>query len=116
MNVSVKNFGSTTILKVEIEKMLGYEAKDIQKALDEAFEKDIECLVVDLSKVKFISSWGIGALMYGVTTAEKKNIDFIVAGASENLIDTFNQIKIEKILNLYPSVELALSKQSQLRI
>ncbi|RPI70664.1 MAG: anti-sigma factor antagonist [Ignavibacteriales bacterium] len=110
MNVSAKETGkSSTIIKVEIEKMLGYEAEDFQKLVLDAFDKGNKLVVVDLTKVKFISSWGIGALMYGLTTAKNRNAKFRIAGASENIRDTFSKIKIDTILEIYNTVDEAIN-------
>jgi len=110
MNVSTKETGNTSVIKVEIEKMLGYEAEDFQKAVLDAFDKGSKLVVVDLSKVKFISSWGIGVLMYGLTTAKNRDAKFRIAGASEHIVDTFRKIKIDTILDLYSSVDDAVKK------
>lgn len=113
MNVSAKETGKfSTIIKVEIEKMLGYEAEDFQKAMLDAFDKGYKSVVVDLSNVKFISSWGIGALMYGLTTAKNRNARFAVTGASENVIDTFRKIKIDTILDIYPTMNEAINVEN----
>jgi anti-sigma B factor antagonist len=110
MNVSVKEIENTSIIKVEIEKMLGYEAEDFQKAVLDAFDKGKKSVIVDLSKVKFISSWGIGILIHGLTTAKNRDAKFRIAGASGYVIDSFKTIKIDSILDLYDSVEDALEK------
>ncbi len=110
MNISTNTIGNSLIVKVEIEKMLGYEAEEFQNAVVDAFEKGNKSVIVDLSKVKFISSWSIGVLIHGLTTAKNRDAEFKIAGASEHILDTFRKIKIDKIFDLYGSIDEAMKK------
>jgi anti-anti-sigma regulatory factor len=43
--------------------MLGYKANDFHEAVDNAVNKKKQ-IIIDLSNVQFILSWGIGILTY----------------------------------------------------
>ena len=68
MEVSLIEKDNGSIIKLTGRMMLGYEANDFQNAVLDAIEKNKKNIVIDLSEVKFISSWGIGILMHGYTT------------------------------------------------
>ena len=97
------------VIKLEGEMMLGYSANDFHEAIENAMEKNKKKIVIDLSEVKFISSWGIGMLMYGYTTTTNYGGKFRLAAVSEKILEVFRKIKIDNFFEQYTSVEEALS-------
>ncbi len=97
------------VITLEGEMMLGYSANDFHESIEHAIEINKKKIVVDLSNVQFISSWGIGILMYGHTTTTNLGGEFKLAGVSDKISEIFKKIKIENIFRQYKSVEEALS-------
>ena len=108
MKVQVNETESATIIKLEGEMMLGYEANDFHEAISSTLEKNKKTIVVDMCEVKFISSWGIGILIHGYTTATNAGGSFKLACVPENIKETFSKIKVDKIFQQYNNVEEAL--------
>ena len=108
MNVSSKALNDNVILKFEVDHLLGYEENDFQGAVLKAINGKSKYIVVDLSLLNFISSWGIGMLIHGFTTAKNKGVNFIIAGVKENIMDVFKKTKIDTVLEFYSSVDLAV--------
>jgi len=107
MKVNVNETEKAVIIKLEGEMMLGYEANDFHEAVRSSIEKNKNVLV-DLSEVKFISSWGIGILIHGYTTATNGGSKFSLAAVPKNVKETFQKIKIDSIFKQYNSVDEAL--------
>ena len=101
---SLKSADSVT-LKIEVEQVLGYEAEDFQNALVESLNENIKFIVVDLSYVNFISSWGIGMLMHGLATASNRGAGFKIVGVKANIMEVFKKIKIDTVLEITPSLD-----------
>jgi len=57
---------------------------------------------------KFISSRGIGILMYGYTTAANLDSIFKIACAPKSIKEIFQKIKIDTIFQQFNSLEEAL--------
>ena len=110
MIVSIKEISNATIVKVELEKMLGYSGTDIQEAIMNSIKSDKKFIIVDLSKVTFISSWGLGMLTYGLTTAQNNGKEFMCAGVSEKVRNSFSKTKLDSVIKLYDSVEEATNE------
>ena len=108
MKISVSETDNAVIIKLEGEIMLGYEANDFHEAVRGSIEKNKKNIVVDMSAVKLISSWGIGILMYGYTTATNAEIKFKLAAVPQNISETFQKIKVDSIFKQFNSVEEAL--------
>ena len=97
------------ILKFEIEKILGTEAQEFQDALLNCLEKDIKTIIVDLSKVKFVSSWGIGMLVHGLATTKNRGSEFKLAGLSDNVLKVIKTIRLDSAIEIYNSVDAAIA-------
>jgi len=96
-----------SIIKFDVDQVLGYEAQEFQEAVLNSLEQKVTCIIVDLSSVKFISSWGIGMLIHGLATTRNRGGDFKLAGLADNVMQVFQKVKIDTVLNIYNSVELA---------
>ncbi|MHA2099565.1 MAG: STAS domain-containing protein [Candidatus Kariarchaeaceae archaeon] len=107
MNVSVTETSNATIVKVEIEQMLGYSGTEFQEAVMNSIKSENKCTIVDLSKVTFISSWGLGMLMYGLTTSQNNGKEFKIACACDKIRTSFSNTKLDTVFKLYDSVDEA---------
>jgi anti-sigma B factor antagonist len=110
MNVSVKETSNATIIKIEIEQMLGYSGTEFQEAVMNSIKSNKKCIIVDLSKVTFISSWGLGMIMSGLTTSQNNGKEFCIAGCSEKIKSSFSKTKLDTVFEFYDNVEDAAAK------
>lgn len=96
-----------SVIKFNIDQILGYEAQEFQDAVLNSLEQQVRCVIVDLSSVKFISSWGIGMLIHGLATTTNRGCEFKLAGLELNVMDVFRKVKIDTVLNIYKNVDAA---------
>jgi anti-sigma B factor antagonist len=99
-----------SVIKFEVDQVLGYEAKEFQDAILDSFDKNVSAIIVDLSSVKFISSWGIGMLIHGLATTKNRGGDYKISGLADNVMDVFKKVKIDTVLSIYKSVDMAKSE------
>jgi anti-sigma B factor antagonist len=98
-----------SVIKFNIDQILGYEAQEFQEAVLNSLDQKVTCIIVDLSTVKFISSWGIGMLIHGLATTRNRGGEFKLAGLAENVMQVFQKVKIDTVLSIYKNVDLAKS-------
>ncbi len=108
MDVKTNETENGVVISLEGKMMLGYEANDFHEAIENAIDHDKKKIVVDLSNVQFISSWGIGILMYGYTTATNKGGEFKLAAVSEKIIEILTKTKLDTVFEKFATVEEAL--------
>ena len=89
---SVIIFDKTSIINPEV--------GGIQNAVRDLIEKDVKSIVFDLSKVEYISSYGVGMLIYAHTTCTKRNIEFHVVGVSEKVHEILKIVHLDKIFKI----------------
>jgi anti-sigma B factor antagonist len=109
MKIAAYTQDKYSVIKFNIDQILGYEAQEFQDAVLNSLEQQIDCIIVDLSSVKFISSWGIGMLIHGLATTRNRGGDFKLAGLADNVMQVFQKVKIDTVLSIYKNVDLAKS-------
>lgn len=107
MRVSAQIESKYSVIKFEVDQVLGYEAQEFQDALLNSLEQKVNCIIVDLSSVKYISSWGIGMLIHGLATTTNRGGNFKIAGLTDKVMQVFQKVKIDTVLSIYKTVELA---------
>jgi len=109
MKVLIRDAGEAAIVELEGEMMLGHEANDFHEAISAALDNDKKRIIVDLKNVHFISSWGIGILIHGYTTAKNKDIDFVLAAVPGKVEEVLKVTKLDSVFHKYSTVEAALA-------
>jgi len=108
MKVNIDERENAVIINLEGEMMLGYEANEFHEAIENAIENNKKKIVVGLSNVQFISSWGIGILVYGYTTTTNSGGEFKLAAVPAKIDAVLKKTKLDTIFDKYASVEEAL--------
>jgi len=109
MKISLTTADKYAIIKIEVDQVLGYEAQEFQDAILNSLEQNATIVIVDLSEVKFISSWGIGMLIHGLATTTNRGGSFKLVGLAENVMQVFQKVKIDTVLDIYKSIDMAKS-------
>ena len=109
MKISSQISEKFSIVKFEVDQVLGYEAQEFQDTILDSLDKNASFIIVDLSRVKFISSWGIGMLIHGLATTTNRGKSFKIVGLADNVMDVFKKVKIDTVLNIYKTVDMAKS-------
>lgn len=110
MKISSQISDKYSIVKFNIDQILGYEAQEFQDAILEALDNNIKSIIIDLSSVKFISSWGIGMLIHGLATTTNRGGNYKIVGIANNIMKVFRKVKIDTVLEIYDNVQNAISK------
>lgn len=109
MNIHIEDRGDTRIINLEGEMMLGYEANEFHETIRNALDESKKEIIVDLGNVKFISSWGIGILIYGYTTTINAGGHFKLASVPDNVHEVMKKVKLDSIFPQFSSVQDALA-------
>ncbi|MDN4597743.1 STAS domain-containing protein [Leifsonia virtsii] len=72
--------------------------REVQRVVDEGHTR----LALDLSRVEFIDSSGLGALVSGLKTARTAGGDLRLVAASEQVAGVLRLTNLDRILRVYP--------------
>ncbi|NIV95394.1 anti-sigma factor antagonist [candidate division KSB1 bacterium] len=82
----------------------------IQKKVRESIEKQLNNVVLDMSKVTWIDSTGLGELIASLSSAKNSNGSLVLANIQAPVESLLNMTNLTQIFETFDSVEEALSK------
>ena len=85
---------------IDQSKLIGNEAELFHRLVQESIDKGSKNISVDLSRVEFMSSWGVGLLVHAYTSCSKKNIRFNLKGVKGPVMNLLEQIKLTELFNI----------------
>jgi len=81
----------------------------VTESLNAAIKKKPEWIVIDLSRVTYIDSAGVAALIVAMQEVEAYGGKFFLAGLQETLRSIFQTSRLERIFQIFPDVDAALA-------
>lgn len=89
------------LIKVSIDGRIDNEGtQSFQENLDSILEMNSKKIVLDLSKLEFINSSGIGKLLIFYKKARHSGIETEIEGISEELLSLFRAIRLDKLITI----------------
>lgn len=83
-------------------------AMSIEEAFQANLEEHSDRVIVDLSGVDFMSSYGLRMLVVGAKTISKTGGEFCLAAPDPRVMDLIKIAGVETMLPIYESVEKAI--------
>lgn len=84
-----------------------YNAKKLSDALESAHQEGVKNIIIDVEKVSYIDSTGIGALIKGKKIFNSADGDVKLASVQESIQDVFNRTKLDSIFKYYENIGAA---------
>ncbi len=99
LNIQTEEKNGT--IQMSIEGRIDNEGiQKFQENLDEVLNKSGEKIQLDLSKLDFINSSGIGKLLIFYKKARHSGIETEIKGISEELFSLFRAIRLDKLITI----------------
>jgi anti-sigma B factor antagonist len=100
MDFHIEKQQDKSVIVFETSKIMGTEAEGIQNAVLDLIEQGSKNIAVDLTNVDYITSYGIGMLIYAHTTCTKKEINFYAVGVNEKVMELLKLVHLDKIFKI----------------
>jgi anti-sigma B factor antagonist len=112
MNFKVSERYNCVVIEFKGNVMGGPDAVKLNEKLHELIEKDQTNIIVDLGKVKFMNSSGLGMLIGGLTTMRKAGGDLRLANATDKIESLLVITKLITVFKNYKSLDEAVESFS----
>ncbi|PKD43031.1 STAS domain-containing protein [Rhodohalobacter barkolensis] len=109
MSFNVSERYNCVIIELKGNVMGGPDAVNLNDKLHELIDQDKKNVVVNLSKVKFMNSSGLGMLIGGLTTLRKAGGDLRIANASDKIESLLMVTKLITVFKHFRSVDEAVA-------
>jgi anti-sigma B factor antagonist len=107
LEINARDSGGVKILELTGKVMLGAESNKLRNAIKDALGQGDAQLVLDLGKVSYIDSAGLGTLIAGFTTARNQGGNMKLANLTRKFREQLNITKLVTVFDVYESVEEA---------
>ena len=86
-----------------------YSEKQFTDFVNDVFSANQLPMVIDITKIDFIDSSGLGAIVYTAKQCKKSKRSFVVVG-NARVVQTIKLVRLEDFLHLVPDLDTALTK------
>lgn len=108
MDIKINEQYNAVVLNLDGKLMGGPFGEEMNKALHKMLDEGKKRVIVDLSKVGFVNSSGLGILISGLTTMRNGGGDLKLAGITSKIEGLLSITKLNQIFEQHDSVEAAL--------
>ena len=110
MNILAERHGGKIVLSLKEERIDAHNSGELKDFFLKVLEEEAgRSLVIDLDRVEFIDSSGLGALLSGLKNAGLRSRGFILAGLQPRVRSMFELTRLHRVFDIYPKLEEALS-------
>ena len=96
-----------TVIEISGRITLGREGNQIEGAVLKALNAGAKKLVIDLSKVTYIDSTGIGIIAYCFGKIGQQGAQGSVSGATGLVLEVFRLTRLDSVINFFPDAASA---------
>ena len=79
---------------------MGTEGVEFQDSILNTLDKGVNSIVIDMSMVEYITSWGIGMLVHAFTTTINRHSQFSLSGVSQKVHEILSKVKLDTIFHI----------------
>ena len=108
MGFNVSERYNCVVIEFKGNVMGGPDAVSLNEKLHELIEKDQKNVVIDLGKVKFMNSSGLGMLIGGLTTMRKSGGDLRICNAGDKIESLLIVTKLITVFKHFRSLDEAV--------
>jgi anti-sigma B factor antagonist len=109
MNLATKDDGRVTILTLDGDLVIGESETLFKKTVIHLLEEGKVNLLVDLRRVNFLDSSGLGALVRALTNSQKEGGQTKLLGAGPQVKKLLEMTKLDSVFENFTDMETAVS-------
>lgn len=109
MNYNVSEKYNCVIIELKGNVMGGPDAEIFRDELHKLIEEGKKKVVVDLGKVKFMNSSGLGILIGGLTTMKNADGELVICQADKKIESLLMVTQLIKVFDHYRTLEEAIA-------
>ena len=111
MNIDERKVGASIVLQVLDPRLGADKAVAFKDAVGRHLDGSLASVVLDLSKVVFIDSSGLGAIL-SVLKRMPKGCELIICGTTDPVTSMFKLTRLDRVFTMRKSVDEAVSTLS----
>ena len=107
MQIFQENINSIVVIRIEGDIDL-YSAPELRQKFEDAVLSGNKKIIVNMEKVSYLDSSGIGVIIFGLTFIKKSHGELVLVKINNSVLKLFDLSKITTFFNIYSTEEEAL--------
>jgi len=108
MNIKEKMHGDVAVVALRGNLMGEPDTTEVREKIYSLLQDDVKKIVLDLGKVKWINSSGLGSLIAAMTSVKNKGGEMRLANITEKVESVFMITQLIKVFKTYETVDRAV--------
>jgi len=108
MNIKEKMQGDVAVVALKGNLMGEPDTTEVREKIYSLLQDDVKKIVLDLGKVKWINSSGLGSLIAAMTSVKNKGGEMRLANITEKVESVFMITQLIKVFKTYETVDRAV--------
>lgn len=109
MKFSTRKLGDVTVIDVDGKVLLGEGDVEIKQAVDNLLKQGQKKIILNLAKVPYLDSAGLGEIIRCFTTLRKNGGNFKLLSPNQRIKDLLNITKLLNVFDCYDNESAALA-------
>jgi anti-sigma B factor antagonist len=102
MDLAVDEIGDVAAVAVPVDELDASNAADLKRDIGPVLHANTK-LVLDLTRVRFMDSSGLGAMLSCLRQLNAKKGDLKLCGLSKQVRGAFELVRLDRIFEIYPT-------------
>jgi anti-sigma B factor antagonist len=107
MEIAVEKTGDVAVVEIPVEELDASNAGELKRDIAPVIEANKK-VVLDLSRLRFVDSSGLGALLSCLRQLTGRGGDLRLSGMSKPVRALFELVRMHRIFDIYPTKEEAI--------
>lgn len=104
MNINTKKIGDFKVLEIQDERIDAHNSAELKAYILEMIDRGETHIIVQLERVRFIDSSGLGALLSGHKNTETKSGRFALTNIQHQVLSMFEITRLNRVFEIYATV------------
>ncbi len=111
MNLNLEKTNGCSVLFVQEERIDAHNSGELKETILHLIEQGEINIIVQLERVRFIDSSGLGALLSGHKNAAAKSGKLIIANMQQQVLSMFELTRLDRVFEIYADLNEAFDSQ-----
>lgn len=112
MKLNLEKINTCTVLSIQEERIDAHNSGDLKETILHLIEQGEINIIIQLEKVRFIDSSGLGALLSGHKNAAAKSGRLALVNIQQQVLSMFELTRLNRVFEIYTDVKEALSNET----
>jgi len=112
MNLNLQKTNGYSVLSIQEERIDAHNSGELKEVILRLIEQGEVNIIVQLERVRFIDSSGLGALLSGYKNAAAKSGKLALVGLQQQVLSMFELTRLNRVFEIYADLTEAFDTES----